>query len=462
MVPSCDCCMVTGSSRSRGNVASRSLRSACGSSVASDQAWTGATQSRRTSCSSRYPGSPRPAIQAARRARASAGARERIEGSAGADMFQRYTGACNRSTTVCILAAMTQTPAFLIMASLLAAPPLVAQAAAPLTQEQTHRAPGEDARLPRRASANSPGRSGIKRAGAMVFEQAYGMADRATKRPNTMTTEFNIGSINKVFTETAIRQLAVAGKLDLDSTLGHYWPDYPNAAARLATIRQLMTHEAGLGGNIFDPPPGGTRNDIKHNNEYLVLFASAPQAFAPGTSRRYCNACYVVLGMLIERLSGEDYYAYIRRHIYAPAGMTHSGSYKVDSLPPNTAIGYTTGQEDAPPGTPTAPEQCRTARTRECGGWRILDDRGPAAVRGGAPGAIGSPGTAGRHRHRGGSGGLNAVLEGDLPGGYDLAVAANLDPPAAERVAEMVRKWLGVTDGPGPGPGPGAPRPSTP
>ena len=349
---------------------------------------------------------------------------------------------------------MTRSFAVFVAMSLLATPSLAAQAATPLTEAQLTDRLGKT--LDSLAALGEfSGAVGMTRGGVKVFERAYGMADRATKRPNTVTTEFNIGSINKVFTATAIRQLAAAGKLDLDSTLGHYWPDYPGVAARKATIRQMMEHQAGLGGNIFDPPPGGTRNDIKHNNDYLQLFVSEPQAFAPGTSRRYCNACYVVLGMLIERVSGEDYYAYIRRHVYAPAGMTHTGSYKVDSLPPNTAIGYTTGLEDAPPGAPLHPNRAELPGRGSAagGGYSTIGDllQFITALRdrkipAGPPAGIGIAG---------GSGGLNAVLEGDLPGGYDLAVTANLDPPAAERVGEMVRKWLGASDGPGPGPGPG-------
>ena len=200
--------------------------------------------------------------------------------------------------------------------------------------------------------------------------------------------------------------------------------------------------------------PGGTRNDIKHNNDYLVLFADAPPAFAPGTSRRYCNACYVVLGMLIEKVSGEDYYAYIQRHIYEPAGMSHTGSYRVDSLPPNTAIGYTTGQEDAPPGTPLHPNSAELPGRGSAagGGYSTIGDllQFVAALRArsipqGPPAGIGIAG---------GSGGLNAVLEGDLPGGYDLAVTANLDPPAAERVAQTVREVARARRT-----GPGRPRP---
>ena len=354
-------------------------------------------------------------------------------------------------------ASMTRHLTVLLAASLLARPPLAAQATAPLTRDQLLARLGNTLDS-LSAAGQFSGAVELSRDGKTLFAQAYGMADRAAMRPNTVATEFNIGSINKVFTATAIRQLAAAGRISLDSTLGYYWPDYPNTAARKATIRQLMTHQAGLGGNIFDAPPGGNRHHIKHNNDYLQLFVSEPQAFVPGTSRRYCNACYVVLGILIERLSGEDYYGYIQRHIYAPAGMTHTGSYTVDSLPPNTALGYTTGEEDAPPGTPLHANTAELpGRGSAAGGGysttgdllRFVEALRAGKVPSGPPAGIGVAG---------GSGGLNAVVEGDLPGGYDLAVAANLDPPAAERVAAMVRGWLGARDegGPGPGPGPGA------
>lgn len=344
----------------------------------------------------------------------------------------------------------------LAIASVLAACPLVAQASAPLPPDRLVERLG--ATLDSLAAAGKfSGAVALNRGGQRVFDRAYGMADRAEKRKNNTSTEFNIGSINKVFTATSIRQLAAAGKVSLDSSLGHYWPGYPNAGARKATIRQLMEHQAGLGGNIFDAPPGGTRHDVRHNNDYLQLFVSEPPAFAPGSGRRYCNACYVVLGMLIEKLSGQDYYDYVAQHIYAPAGMRHTGSYAVDSLPPNTAVGYTTGAEDAPPGAPEHPNTAELpGRGSAAGGGYsttgdlllFLDALKAGKVPAGPPAGIGIAG---------GSGGLNAVLEGGLPGGYDFAVAANLDPPAAEHVAELVRGWLGVPpDGPGPGPGPGA------
>ncbi len=349
---------------------------------------------------------------------------------------------------------MTRQLAVLVIASLLAARSLDAQASAPLPQDQlvAKLAATLDSLT---AAGQFSGAVALDRAGERVFDRAYGVADRATKRQNTLQAEFNIGSINKVFTAIAIRQLAAAGKLDLDSSLGHYWPEYPNPTARRATIRQLLDHQAGLGGNIFDAPSGGARHDVTHNRDYLQLFVNEPQAFEPGTSRRYCNACYVVLGILIEKLSGEDYYEYVERHIYAPAGMTHTAWYMADSLPPNAAIGYTRGEdEDAPPGAPLAPNTAMLPGRGSAagGGYSTVGDlllfldalRAGKIPSGPAPGI----GIAG------GAPGLNAALEGELPGGYNVAVASNLDPPAAERIAELVRNWLGVSDGPGPGPGP--------
>jgi CubicO group peptidase (beta-lactamase class C family) len=281
--------------------------------------------------------------------------------------------------------------------------------------------------------------------GVPVFQRAYGMADRERQIANNLETAFNLGSINKVFTQIAILQLRAAGKLDLDSTLATYWPDYPNkAVASRITIRQMLRHTSGIGGNIFDPPAGGKRNDIRSLNDYLPLFVNQPLAFEPGTKNAYSNAGYVVLGLLVQRLSGEDYYAYVREHVFEPAAMMHTGSFAVDSLPANTAIGYTRGDEGAPK---TAPLR-RNSRdlpgrgSSAGGGYSTTQDlvKFVQALRehripNGPPPGLGIAG---------GSGGMNAVVEGDLPGGYDLIVLANLDPPAAERVSQMTRAWLGV------------------
>jgi D-alanyl-D-alanine carboxypeptidase len=292
----------------------------------------------------------------------------------------------------------------------------------------------------------------LAKSGTPVFQMAYGMADRDAHRANNLETAFNLGSINKAFTQIAIQQLRAAGKLDLDSTLARYWPDYPNQeVARKITIRQLLRHSSGIGGNIFDAPPGGARKDIRKLQDYLQLFVNEPLQFEPGTRNAYSNAGYIVLGLLVERLSGKNYYTYVRDHILEPAGMSRTGSFAIDSLPPNTAFGYTRGDEGA---SMDAPLHRNTnnlpGRGSSAGGGystaqdllKFLRALREQRIPNGLPAGLGIGG---------GAPGINAVLEGDLPGGYDLVVLTNLDPPAAMTVAGMTRDWLGVRGDPAPG-----------
>ena len=284
----------------------------------------------------------------------------------------------------------------------------------------------------------------VARGGVPQFERAYGMADREAGRPNNLETAFNLGSINKFFTAIAIRQLAAAGKLDLDSSLARAWPDYANAdVARRVTIRQILEHRAGIHGDIFGAPAGRTRHDVRSLADYFELFKSQPLQFAPGSRQQYSNAGYIVLGLLVERLSGESYYDYVQRHIYEPAGMTRTGSWPVDSLPANTAFGYTGDSWPRTRNTERLPGRGSSAG----GGYSTAHDllRLINALR---AGEIASAPPTGMVGVAGGAPGLNAVMEGDLPGEYDVIVLANLDPPAAERVAGIIRTALGIGGAP--------------
>ena len=322
-------------------------------------------------------------------------------------------------------------------------------AAAPLYAQDRQPSPIAEAELVKRlaATADSLARlnefSGVvllAKDGQPVFQRAYGFADREAKKPNTMETAFNIGSINKLFTSIAIRQLAAEGKIDLDSSLAKHWPDYPNGdIARRVTIRQMMQHRSGIGGDIFAAPHGKTRHALRHNRDFLPLFVDRPLNFEPGTRQQYSNAGYVILGMLVERLSGMDYYRYVQERIYTPAGMRRTGHWAVDSLPPNTAIGYTSEEGTLERNTAFLPGRGSAAG----GGYTTADDlmRLLTALR--QKKIASAPGSA---AIAGGAGGLNGVVEGGMPGGYDLIVLANLDPPAAERVSRIVRGWLGSDD----------------
>jgi D-alanyl-D-alanine carboxypeptidase len=191
------------------------------------------------------------------------------------------------------------------------------------------------------------------------------------------------------------------------------------------------------------------RASLRRNEDFIQLFAHEPLAFSPGKERRYCNPCYVLLGAIVARASGQSYYDYVREHIFRPAGMDATDSYALDSLPENTAVGYTRGVPGSPsrrgplrPNTDLLPGRGSAAG----GGYSTARDllRFATAVRqgripGGPPAAFSVAG---------GAPGVNALIESGLAGRYTLVVLANLDPPAAEQIGARVRDWLGVRDAP--------------
>src|SRR5213595_3930185 len=143
-----------------------------------------------------------------------------------------------------------------------------------------------------------------------------------------------------MFTAVAIAQLAQAGKLLFTDTVGKHLPDYPNKeVAAKVTIHQLLTHTSGMGmywGEKFKEQ----REKLLTVAAHLPLFAADPLAFPPGEKFQYSNAGYMLLGSIIEKVSGEDYYSYVQEHIYKPAGMTETGFYEPGEEIPNLAIGY--------------------------------------------------------------------------------------------------------------------------
>lgn len=185
----------------------------------------------------------------------------------------------------------------------------------------------------------------------VLFEHAYGYADHAFDVPNQVDTKFNFGSMGKMFTGVSILQLAQQGKLSLDDKLIKDLPGYPNKdVAEKVTIRQLLTHTAGLG-DFFGPEfMDSSMAKFDTLESLLPLFVNKPLLFEPGTKWYYSNAGFIVLGLVIQHVSGESYYDYVREHIFEPAGMTNTGNWPADADVPNRALGYTTmGQ---PPGAP--------------------------------------------------------------------------------------------------------------
>jgi CubicO group peptidase (beta-lactamase class C family) len=295
--------------------------------------------------------------------------------------------------------------------------------------------------------------------GIPVFQKAYGLQSKEYGVPNNPETKFNIGSIDKIFTKIAIGQLVEQGKIaSIDDKLEKYLPDYPNHDAGAVTLRQILNMQSGIG-DFFGPEFFNSAKDkFRSTTDYLPLFASKPLAFPPGTKRQYSNGGYIVLGAVIEKVTGQSYYDYARDHVFKPLGMDNTDFYEGDVPTANLASGYTHG------GNETGPRRnnvyTRPARGSSAGGgYSTSGDllKFASAVASGkiknpafeedAPKPPNAPFASMRGMGiAGGAPGLNAALETGLPGGYAIVVLSNYDPPAAEGVSRKIREWMGVTD----------------
>jgi D-alanyl-D-alanine carboxypeptidase len=184
--------------------------------------------------------------------------------------------------------------------------------------------------------------------GTPIFRKAYGLASKRFHVPNRIDTKFNLGSINKVFTKVAIMQLAEQGKLSLEDHISKHLPNYPSKVADKVTINHLLSHTSGLG-DYFNERFEASKHKLRTVNDFLSLFIDDPLSFEPGEKAQYSNAGYVVLGKIIEAVSSQDYYDYVREHIYKPAGMNDSDHYELDMSTPNLAMGYTKLGENGEP-----------------------------------------------------------------------------------------------------------------
>jgi CubicO group peptidase (beta-lactamase class C family) len=288
----------------------------------------------------------------------------------------------------------------------------------------------------------------VARAASPVYRRAFGLASREWNVPNRPDTLFNVGSIDKSFTQAAIQLLVKDGKISLDDAVSKVLPDYKGAGAGRITLRQLLNHTSGMG-DIFNENWTKTpRARLRSLDDYRVLFEGEPLRFEPGAGREYSNAGYVLLGLVVEKASGKRYDAFTKERIFDPVGMKSTGFSESDAIVPNRATGYTRRGPGGPldalhsnvhqlPGKPSSAG----------GGESTVDDLvlWGEALRRDALG-LGRPQPEGGIGIAGGLPGSNAVLE-VCPAGVTIAVMSNLDPPAAEYVGGEARKLWGCGGG---------------
>jgi D-alanyl-D-alanine carboxypeptidase len=279
-----------------------------------------------------------------------------------------------------------------------------------------------------------------------VFSKTYGLANKEKNLPNKLNTKFNLGSINKIFTRIAIGQLVQQGKISFDDKLGKFLPDYANKdAAEKVTIRHLVTMKSGIGDFFGEKFAKSAKEIYRTNSDFIPLFAAEPLAFEPGTSQQYSNGGYILLGAIIEKVTGKSYYDYVRENIFKPAGMTNTDSFEADKMPANSAEGYTKINSD---GKWKNNLSTRPARGSAAGGgYSTAEDllKFSLALQSGkliVPDDNGQPQKEVRMGIAGGADGINGILIVNGQTGYTIIVLSNYDPPSAERVGTQVRDWL--------------------
>jgi len=312
----------------------------------------------------------------------------------------------------------------------------------------------------------------VAKDGEIIASTAAGIANKATNAPINLETKFNLGSMNKMFTAVAIAQLAQQGKLDFNDPIAKHLPDYPNKeVAAKVTIHHLLTHTSGMG-MYFTDRFRAERAKLTTIAAHFPLFVDEPLSFTPGEKFQYSNTGFMVLGAIVERVSGQDYYAYIQEHVFAPAGMTNTGYYQAGKEIPNLAIGYT---RMGPDGKPSDELKENTDRIEvrggpAGGGYSTVGDlvRFHAALRAlklldrerlelVTKGKVEAGGPIGRYAygfgdkvfdgkhivgHNGGFPGVAANFEMYPELGYTAVMLMNSDPPTMMPVIMQLRKLI--------------------
>jgi len=310
----------------------------------------------------------------------------------------------------------------------------------------------------------------VAKNGTPVYSAAFGLADRERHVPNAMETRFNLGSMNKMWTAIAIAQLVERGKVDLDATIGQYVPDLPNQAIReTVKVRHLLSHTSGMGSYF--------RNGFLRNKTYVAtaadlvpFYADDSLSFTPGARMQYSNSGFALLGLIVERVSRQSFYDYMRTNVIERAGMKRAAYVDVRAHPTDIAVGYAKPedgsgeatanwdmieQHSSPAGGAYASALDLVAFSRALWSGKLVS---PALVKEFTTGkvamgpqmqyafgfGVGKIDAWRQVGHNGGIPGANAEFMMFPDQGVDVVVLANMDPPAATQV---VARILGVLTG---------------
>lgn len=305
----------------------------------------------------------------------------------------------------------------------------------------------------------------LARNGNVLFREAYGLACKRYDAPNKIDTKFNLGSMNKMFTSVAVMQLVERGKISIDDPLSKFvstdW--LPQEVTEKIQIKHLLTHTSGLGSYFNERYERLSKARFRELDDYKPLVSGESLAFEPGTAWRYSNTGMFMLGVVIEKATGQSYFDYVRENVYKPAGMINSDCYDMDEPVPNLAMGYTKRDGKwknnlymhvirggpAGGGFSTVDDLLRFDQALRS--HKLLSPESTEIIWSPKP-EMNSPaygfgfGIEGRPGdrivgHGGGFPGISAKLDMYLDSGYTVAVLSNYDQGASV-VAEKLREWL--------------------
>jgi CubicO group peptidase (beta-lactamase class C family) len=177
--------------------------------------------------------------------------------------------------------------------------------------------------------------------GKVLYKNGFGLANREWEIPNTTNTKFRLASVTKQFTSMLIMQLVEAGALDLSSPISKWLPDFPKEKGDKITLHQLMTHSSGLPNYTAINGYRQIERDFHRPQEIIDLVIDKPLDFEPGSQVSYSNTGYVVLGLILETISGEKYDDLVLEKIFEPLEMNDSGFDRPNRIIKNRADGYT-------------------------------------------------------------------------------------------------------------------------
>jgi CubicO group peptidase (beta-lactamase class C family) len=306
------------------------------------------------------------------------------------------------------------------------------------------------------AAAHLTGVGLVAKDGTVLYAHAYGYANRAKHTRNEVGTQFNLASVGKMFTGVAVAQLVERGRVRFSDPVGRYVRGLPPRIGRRVTVGELLDHTSGLGDYFADAGYDALRPRLRRLSDYLPLIEQEQLAFAPGTRFSYSNSGFILAGLVVERVTGERFDTYLRRHVWGPAGMRNTTCR--GGVRSGRAIGYTggggTNTATLPPNGTSAGGCYSTARDLLHFAAALVRHRllSPVLTRTVTTSHVAAPGGGygygfGIRRghivwHNGGAPGVAAELDIDMRRGYTVVLLENRDPTELEQSDETIWRAL--------------------